>query len=577
MSDEPAAGPLKRRIRETRRIWSRPARVEPPPELPGAQIDEPKSGVALERGFVHLAGWALTPEGPVDRIEVTVNGRTVDRARLCATRRDLPETFAMPESGFGGFQCVLDLTGLPDSATEVSIGGRVTGRAGESFELPERTWPIARGEEVVDPDPDRSALLRERSLAAADRAPSASGSPRGDGPKILAITHNIALGGGQLVMLELLRRFADEHGMTGAVVAPKDGATRSDLEAAGYAVHVGGEYPVGDIETYEARLAELVAWAAPQDFDLVLVNTMLAFPGGDLAARLGLPAVWIVHESYGLDGYWATFEKGALHPYVRERGAESFRSAAGIIFEVDATRELFREAAGEAPLATLPYGIDIAAHDSEIQGLDRGEIRRSLGYEPDEFVILCLGTLEPRKGQIQLIEAFSRISAEHPEARLVLVGALGNSYDEDVEDAAELFGAGDRIDVHPVTPGIARHYLASDLLVCASDIESLPRTVLEAMAFRLPVMATDVFGLPEVIEDGRTGWIVEARDTGALARGLERAIAAGAEERRRIAEAARELVEAEHDSPACSARYAELLRSVARPPSVAEREDAVER
>ena len=47
----------------------------------------------------------------------------------------------------------------------------------------------------------------------------------------------------------------------------------------------------------------------------------------------------------------------------------------------------------------------------------------------------------------------------------------------------------------------------SDLLVCASDVESLPRTVLEAMAWELPVLATAVYGLPELIEDGETGWL----------------------------------------------------------------------
>lgn len=561
MSDDSDAGPLKRRFRATREIWSRTPTAEPPPQLPAAQIDEPKAGDLLERGFVHLAGWALTPDGPVDRIDVTVDGEPFSRARLGVTRRDLPETFVMPAAKLGGFQCALDLTGLPAEATEVTIGGRVTARGGETFELPARTWRLAPRDEVIDPDPERSALLRERAAAwAATPAPDCEGAAPED-PKILAITHNIALGGGQLVMLELLRRFAGEHAMTGAVVAPRDGATRADLEAAGYAVHIGGEYPVRDIETYEARMAELVAWAAPQDFDLVLVNTMLAFPGGDLAARLGLPAVWIVHESYGLEGYWATFEKDGLHPYVRERGAESFRNAAAIIFEVDATRELFRDAAGDAPVITLPYGIDLAGHDREIDRLDRDEVRARLGYRPDEFVVLCLGTLEPRKGQIQLADAFSRISAGHPRARLVMVGALDNGYDQEVRDAVELLGIGDRVDVHPVTPGIAEHYVASDVLVCASDIESLPRTVLEAMAFRLPVLATDVFGLPEVIADGHTGWIVESRDTGALAAGLERAIATGPEERRRIAEAARELVEAEHDSPGCAARYAETIRA----------------
>jgi len=572
---ETEGGPIKRRLGATRRIWARPEETEPLPELPAAQIDEPRPGSTIPRGFVHLAGWALTPEGPVDRIEITVNGEFSVRARLGLTRRDLPKVFAMKSSLLGGYQCVIDLTDLPESIDEVTIAGTALGRNGEVFDLPPATYPIGDPEseteggegevqpEVIDPDPERSALLRRRSMAnlpAMDPALDPFPATAGDGPKILAVTHNIALGGGQLVMLELLERFANEHGMTGSVVAPRDGATRDSLEAAGYAVHISGEYPVRDVETYEARLAELVAWAAPQNFDLVLVNTVLSFPGGDLAERLGLPAIWVVHESYGLDGFWATFEKGGLHPYARERGAESFAKAAAIIFEVEATLELFRKSAGDAPLLTLPYGIDIDSHDRQIAGFDRDAVRQEMGYGPDDFVVLCMGTLEPRKGQVQLVEAFSRVAADHPEARLVLVGALDNGYDQEVRDAIDLLGIGDQVDVHAVSPDIARFYVGSDLLVCASDIESLPRTVLEAMAFRLPVMATDVFGLPEVIDDGVNGWIVESRDTAALARGLDKVMRIPRDARAAVAEAARKTVEDEHGSPACAARYADVIR-----------------
>ena len=560
MSEENSRGPLRRRLGETRRVWQRAPRNQPDaPQLPAAQIDEPRRGRTLERGFVHLAGWALTDAGLVDRIEVTVNGQNVGRARLGVTRNDLPETFTVPTALLGGFLCVIDLTDQPDSVETVTISGRVYGQGGEEFDLPVVEYPLAHREEVIDPDPERSALLRERGRRRSD--PGSVEADAAGGPRILAITHNIALGGGQLVMLELLRRFSSEHGMTGAVVAPKDGATRAGLEAAGYEVHITGRYPVDDIETYEGRMAELVAWAEPRDFDLVLVNTVLSFIGGDLAARLGVPAVWIVHESYGLDGFWATFEKGGLDPYVRERGATAFTEAASVIFEVDATLELFRHSAGNAPLLTLPYGIDIAEHDRQVAALDREAERERLGYGPEEFIVLCMGTIEPRKGQIQLVESFARIAGSRPQARLVLVGALDNGYDEEVANAAGLLGVSSQVDIHPVTPDIMPFYVAADVLACASDIESLPRTVLEAMASGLPVMATDVFGLPEVIEDGKTGWIVASRDTAALARGLARVIDSDPAERRQIAEAARLQIEEEHDSPSCSARYADVVRS----------------
>ena len=75
----------------------------------------------------------------------------------------------------------------------------------------------------------------------------------------------------------------------------------------------------------------------------------------------------------------------------------------------------------------------------------------------------------------------------------------------------------------------------SDLLVCASDVESLPRTVLEAMAWELPVLATAVYGLPELIDDGETGWLCAPRDVDALADGLRRALTTEPQQRQEVA------------------------------------------
>ena len=105
---------------------------------------------------------------------------------------------------------------------------------------------------------------------------------------------------------------------------------------------------------------------------------------------------------------------------------------------------------------------------------------------------------------------------------------------------------GEQIELIPITPDIHRWYAMADILVCASDVESLPRTVLEAMAWETPVLATDVFGLPELIDDGETGWLCEARDTTALARGLDRALNSPDEERRNLGQNARSLVERRH-------------------------------
>ena len=60
------------------------------------------------------------------------------------------------------------------------------------------------------------------------------------------------------------------------------------------------------------------------------------------------------------------------------------------------------------------------------------------------------------------------------------------------------------------------------MLVCASDVESLPRSMLEAMAFGRPVASTAVFGIPELVEDGVSGFLCRDRDLAALRGMLER-------------------------------------------------------
>ena len=110
-----------------------------------------------------------------------------------------------------------------------------------------------------------------------------------------------------------------------------------------------------------------------------------------------------------------------------------------------------------------------------------------------------------------------------------------------------------------MTPDVQRWLCVSDLMVCASDIESLPRTVVEGMAWAIPVLATDVFGLPELIEEGETGWLCETRDVSALAAGLERALSSSPEDRAAMGRKARDLVLRRHSLPAYAQRIAELL------------------
>ncbi len=83
----------------------------------------------------------------------------------------------------------------------------------------------------------------------------------------------------------------------------------------------------------------------------------------------------------------------------------------------------------------------------------------------------------------------------------------------------------DRCRIVPTDSDTYRWYRAADLLLSASDVESLPRSMLEAMCFGVPVVSASVFGVPELVRDGETDFLFEPNDLDALMAALQRVLA----------------------------------------------------
>jgi glycosyltransferase involved in cell wall biosynthesis len=196
----------------------------------------------------------------------------------------------------------------------------------------------------------------------------------------------------------------------------------------------------------------------------------------------------------------------------------------------------------------VPYGVDTAEIEEYRRTHDRAELRRSLGIADSTLVFLCLGTIEPRKAQIALVQAFSGSEIlRDRDIVLVLVGARpGSVYVECLQDYLTALRE-PRVAVVPEQTDTSPWHFAADVFVCASDVESLPRSILEAMAFSTPIISTRVFGVPELIVDGETGYLCRTRDVGALRAMLERTCATDPEQLRAMGRAAHDHVQRRHD------------------------------
>jgi len=154
---------------------------------------------------------------------------------------------------------------------------------------------------------------------------------------------------------------------------------------------------------------------------------------------------------------------------------------------------------------------------------DRGEARRKAGCEGTDELILYAGNVIESKGMGELIAAFIELAATRPRARLAIIG--NGAYADIVTSRAGAAGVRDRV----LMPGrrksaeVAEWMRAADIFCLPSYSEGCPNVLVEALACGRPIVATNVGGIPELV-DGRSGILVPPRDAAKLREALDAAL-----------------------------------------------------
>jgi glycosyltransferase involved in cell wall biosynthesis len=196
-------------------------------------------------------------------------------------------------------------------------------------------------------------------------------------------------------------------------------------------------------------------------------------------------------------------------------------------------------AAGVPParVVAIPAGVNL---ESFPFGLKAPEIERELGLGSP--VVGSVAMFRGSKGHPQLLQAFARVRERHPRASLLLVGdGIRRPW---VEQLAREAGLADAVVFTGFRPDVPVLLAAMDCFALASTrTEGVPQALLQAFAVGVPVVASRIGGIPEVVTDGETGLLVESEAVPPLAAAIERVLEdpVGAAQRAR---AARALVEA---------------------------------
>ena len=144
---------------------------------------------------------------------------------------------------------------------------------------------------------------------------------------------------------------------------------------------------------------------------------------------------------------------------------------------------------------------------------DKNTLREKHGFSKNDKIITIVGTVTERKGQITFVEAaINLLKTEKNNLHFVIVGARQNDYLNKIKNLITKNKLDKKIHLISETKDVFDYYLISDIFVCSSFIESFPRITLEAMAFELPIIATNVFGIPEQIDNGKEGILIPPGD-----------------------------------------------------------------
>jgi len=346
--------------------------------------------------------------------------------------------------------------------------------------------------------------------------------------RLLYVAGNFVTGGAERHLLEMWRRIDRTRFDVRIAVLKREGAFTPLVEATGLPIHdLGVGRRLYDLTGLRGllRLVSLVRELRPDVIHGYLFGPNLF---AALAGRLcGVPVVCVAKRN--VDAF-----ESPRQIAVQRLAHRLATHVTAVSREVAATSVALGIPADR--VTVIENGVDVsrfdgATHRGAIEGLPDGE--------PGAPIVGSVGCLAPRKDYGTLLAALAAIAPR----RAFRCAIAGDGPERPALEAraAELGLAGrvaflgERTDVDRLLP-------AFDVFTLSSREEGIPNALLEAMAAARPCVATRVGGNAEVLEDGRTGWLVPARDPAALAAALEEALSRPDEAARRGSEARRAMV-----------------------------------
>jgi len=322
-------------------------------------------------------------------------------------------------------------------------------------------------------------------------------------PTVCQLLHSLHVGGAEVLAARLGRQLRNECRFL-FVCLDEAGTIGEDLRDQGFAVEVLGRREGVDWRC-AVRLAKILE---REQVDLVHAHQYTPF-FYSLFARLfqRKPAVLFTEHGRHFPDYPRPKRKVANRLLLERRDR--------VVGVGQAVRRalIHNEGIPARRVGVIYNGINTPENGDS--GQDRDALRRELGFARGDFVILLVARLDYLKDHATAVKMMRRVIAERPGARLVLVG--DGPERGAVQQLVEMNQLGAYVRFLGLRKDVARLLKASDLFLLTSISEGIPLTIIEAMAAGLPVVATRVGGVAEVVAEGQTGLLAPSGDDTVLA------------------------------------------------------------
>lgn len=335
--------------------------------------------------------------------------------------------------------------------------------------------------------------------------------------RIAFVSHNLAVGeGAPWSLFELVTGLRQTGQVEPFVFCAASGPLAEQYAKASVPLEVFDPNARHTVKVLNTRMDAIrrafISFLKTNKIEAVVCNTVKAAPFVEFARSAGVPGMVIVRESYGPDERFVHFTGDAKLAAIL-----GLTAAQHIVFVAEASRAAWVDQPFGGKVRVIPNGIS-PMRFAQGAAETKAAARARLGLPADQVIGLCVGTINARKGQRELMDAFAELPAElRATSGIIFLGAVENSQLADFNKAYEATPpeVREKLRVVEATEDVTAYYKAADIFLMNSSSEAYPRSIVEGLLFKLPVISTRVFGVKEQVKENESGFLYDINDMGA--------------------------------------------------------------